>query len=752
MRNGTAPDYVGIAGDGKPAVLFNIYEQPNGNMTRIAADVRTRLAGFALPRGVTLTRWYDQSTLVVASAGSVRDAVLIGLVLAGVVLLVFLRSLRVTLLALAVVPATLAITVLVLALAGMSFNIMTMGGVAAAVDLLIDDVITTVEHLARRVGTIGPDGRPRGRDAVLPAAREFMQPLAGSSLATLIVFVPLAFLTGVTGAFSRALAITMAAALAISWAMTAFVVPLLTRQLVDFERWHDPAAGHEGWLERRHGRLLALLLSRPIWLAAALVPLLAVGVIAYGRVATGFLPDVDQGGFTMDYFTPPGTSLAETSREMAEIDAWLHANKEVATFTRRLGSGLGDDLGESYHGDYFVLLRPGHTITTQTLMTQALAWSQTHVPGVELEVSQLMEDRIGDLTAVPEPIEIKLYGGSEAALIPVAERVASAIGHVAGITEVKNGVRYAGDSLDVAIDPVRAGFDGLSPDAVATAVNAALAGTVATALPQPLQAIGVRVRLPGGMRLDTEALALLPIRAPDGHVVPLGRVATIRPVTGEAQVSSDNLAPMIAVTGRIVGRGTSAAIGDIRRVLARPSVLPAGVRYELGGLYQQQQIAFAGLERVFGTALIAEFALMLFLYERWALPTIIIGSALLSTTAVFTALWVSGITLNITALMGMTMVIGIGAEMAVFLVSEYGALRATMGREDAVREAARNRLRPIVMTTIAAILTLMPLALGIGEGSGLQQPLAVAIIAGLLVQCPLVLLGVPVLIARLSRD
>ena len=749
VRDGVAPDYLRIVEDGRPAVLFNIYQQPDANMVRIASDVRARLAGLPLPAGVRLVNWYDQSTLVVQSAGSVRDAVLIGLVLAGVVLMVFLRNWRVTALALAIVPATLAVTVLVLDLLGMGFDIMTLGGIAASVGLLIDDVITMVEHLARRSARAG------GRDAVLPAAREFLQPLTGSSLATIIVFVPLSFLGGVTGSFSRALAVTMAAALVISYAMTAAIVPLLVRSAVDFERWHDPEEGRETALARVHRRLLGVILRRPILLGAALVPVLALGVLAFVRVPTGFLPDVDQGGFALDYYTAPGTSLAETSRQIGELDRWLHGNPAVATFSRRLGTGLGNDLGQSYHGDYFVLLKPGHAISTQALMQRTLDWAASGLPGVSVDASQLMEDRIGDLTAVPEPIQIKLYGASEQSLIPIATRVAAAIGHVRGVEEVKSGVELAGDSLDLRIDPARAALQGLTPQAVAAGVATALAGDVATTLPVGVETVEVRLSLPGARRLDLGALDALAITTPAGRVVPLGRVASIRVVTGEPQVSSDNLQPMIAVTGRIVGRGTSAAIADVERVLAGPGMLPPPVRYELGGLYQQQRTAFIGLARVFAAALIAEFILMLFLYERFALPVVIIGSALLATTAVFTGLWISGVSLNITALMGLTMIVGIGAEMAVFMVSEFAVLSREMPPRDAVREAARNRLRPIVMTTVTAILTLLPLALGIGAGAGLQQPLAIAIVSGLLLQCPLVLLGVPValdlLVARRAQ-
>jgi multidrug efflux pump subunit AcrB len=750
VQDGVVPQYLRVVEDGRPAVLFNVYEQPDGNAVQIAGAVRAKLAGFALPAGVKLVNWYDQSELVTQSANSVRDAVLIGLVLAGAVLIAFLRSWRVTLIAIVVVPATLATSVLLLSVLGLSFNIMTLGGIAAAVGLLIDDVIVMVEHIARRAGAETADG-VAGKGAVLTAAREFMQPLTGSSLATLIVFLPLGFLSGVTGAFSKALSITMGAALLISYVFTAFAVPVLARQFVNFDTWRDPGASGGGWLGRRHDGLLDGLFRRPWLLVVALVPLLVLGWFAYGAVQTGFMPKVDEGGFVMDYYTKPGTSLAETTREVAQIDAIVSATPEVATFSRRLGTGLGGDLGQSYHGDYFVRLKPGHARSTPAVMAATLAAVQAQVPGVAVELAQLMEDLIGDLTAVPQPIEIKLYSPDNAVLIPLATKVADAIGKIDGVVEVKSGVQLAGDAMDVRIDPAKAAMEGTTPDDVTQAVQAALTGTVATQLPQPLKATGVRVRLPDALSLRQDQLANLPIRAADGHVFPLSRVASLQPVTGQPQISRDNLQPMIAVTGRIEGRGIGAAITDVTRTLAQPGMLPPGVRYELGGLYQQQQIAFAGLTRVFAAALIAEFVLLLFLYERIWLPVVIIACSLLSTTAVFTGLWLTGVELNITALMGMTMIIGIGTEMAIFYASEYAELAHAMPPRQALREASRNRLRPITMTTLATILTLLPLALAIGQGSAIQQPLAIAIIAGLLLQYPLVLLAMPVLIGLTLR-
>jgi CzcA family heavy metal efflux pump len=745
VRDGYVPQWVKVSEDGKPAVLFNVYEQPDGNAVAIAGQVRDKLASYRLPKGVTIKAWYDQSELVVESAHSVRDAVLIGLLLAAAVLLLFLRNLRVTLIAMLVVPITLAVTVLLLQVFGMSFNIMTLGGIAAAVGLVIDDVIVMVEHVARRAGTV--EG---GEAAVLPAAREFLSPLTGSSLATLIVFVPLGLLSGVTGAFSKALSITMACALAVSWLVTAFVVPPLLRRWVDFRRWHDPGLDHESWLSRAHSRLYDVFARRPLWLLALVVPLLVLGGLAYTHVATGFMPSVDESGFVMDYYTRPGTSLPETARQVAQVEAILRSMPEVDTFSRRLGTGLGGDLGQSYHGDFFVRLKPDHERATEEVMSDVREQVEHKVPGVEVELAQLMEDLIGDLTAVPQPIEIKLYSADAATLVPQAQKVAKAIADIPGVVEIKDGVQLAGDALDVRVDPDKATLEGMTVASVTQAIDNALTGVVATQLPQASKSVGVRVRMPDAMQWRLAQLLALPLRAPDGHVFPLSRVASVVTENGQPQISRENLQQMVAVTARIDGRGMGAAVADVKKLLAQPGMLGADTRYELGGLYQQQQIAFLGLGKVFLMALVAEFVLLLFLYGRAGLACVMMGCSLFSATAVFIALWLCGVDLNITAMMGMTMIIGMGTEMAIFYVSEYVTLSNRMPPMQALRVASRDRLRPITMTTLAAILTLLPLALAWGAGSGIQQPLAIAIIAGLALQYPLVLLVMPTLIGLVA--
>ncbi len=751
VRLGVVPQFLGVDANGKQAVTLLLYQQQGSDMVSTARAVDKALAAFKpqIPPGVSLSKWYDQSSLVLAAAGSVRDAILIGILLAALVLYLFLRNWRITLLAITIVPASLAAAVLVLSMFGLSFNIMTLGGLAASVGLVIDDVIVMIEYIAHRSAT---GWREPGRLWVLRSGGAFFRPLSGSAAATLIVFVPLAFLSGVTGAFFKALSITVASTLIASWALTALAVPLLAAMLVDFERWTDPGEMGPGWLGRTHARLLAGFFRRPALLALPVLALLLAGFLAYRNVQTGFMPDLDEGGFVMDYLTAPGTSLTETEREMREIEAILRKDPAVADFSMRAGAGFGGDLAESNKGDFVIRLVPLNQRDSIDVVMNRIADEVTaKVPGVEIDPHQLMGDELGDMTGVPQPIEIKLAAADPGVLPATATRVADAIAKIKGVDSIDDGIIPAGDAIEIHVDQTRAALLGLDPAKVAAMVQTAMAGSVATSFEQPNQLTGIRVRLDGAATMNTAALGQLPIATPSGALVPLSSIATFTIVSGQPEITRENLQQIVDVTARLNGRGLGAGIADVKQALAQPGVLGPGVTYALGGLYQQQQIAFAGLLRVFIAALLAEFILLLLLYERFLWVAAIICTSLLSTTAVFIGLYLTGVPLNITAMMGMVMIVGIATEMAIFFVSEAQHLLETLPSSQAFTQAAANRLRPIAMTTLAAILTLLPLALDLGQGAGMQQPLAIAIIAGLLAQFPLVLLALPVLLFRLTR-
>jgi multidrug efflux pump subunit AcrB len=561
-------------------------------------------------------------------------------------------------------------------------------------------------------------------------------------------------LSGVTGAFFKALSLTMAASLVFSFVITWLAVPLAAQWLLGpRDAAQQDAGAIARWLNERYARLAGRIIRRPgLVVLIATVPLLAIGYLAYSAVGTGFMPVMDEGGFIIDYHSEPGTALSETDRLLGQVEAILKTMPDVATWSRRTGLGLGGDLNEANKGDFFVKLKPGPRRPIFDVMSDLRGRIDAEVPGLDVEMAQLMEDLIGDLTAVPQPIEVKLFGDNPDELIAPAEKVAAAIGKLDGIVEVRNGINPAGDALDIRIDRVKAAFEGIDPAEATRIATIFLQGQVVTHVPTALKQIGVRIWTPDNVRKTALDVGKLPIRAPDGHTFPLERIASIVPVSGQPQITRENLQRMIAVTARLEGRDLGSAAADVRRMLARPDVLPQSVRYELGGLYQQQQVAFRGLILVFAAAAAAVFVLLLFLYERFSVAIAVLIMPLLATCAVFAGLWLTDTELNITAMMGMTMIIGIVTEVAIFFFSEFEDLRAAgVPLREALVSAGRDRARPIAMTTVAAILTLLPLALAIGQGAAMQQPLAIAIISGLAVQLPLVLLVMPALYLVLVR-
>ncbi|TAL86652.1 MAG: efflux RND transporter permease subunit [Rhodanobacter sp.] len=744
------PQWIRVNADGQNAVLMQVYQQPAGNSVQIAKAVKKRLADYApqMPPGVKVANWYDQTQLVTGAATSVRDAILIGIVLAGLVLFVFLRNTRVILIALIVVPSVLGITVLLLHVLGMSFNMMTLGGMAAAVGLIIDDVIVMLEHIMRRLS----QGEGKIHERIAGAAWEFTRPLTGSSAATVVIFLPLAFLSGVTGAFFKALSLTMASALIISYLLTWVAVPLLAERFMDRRHLveHPPSRFTERMMTGYHN-ILGRWLKRPVLVLLLVVPLVVVGGFAYTRVGTGFMPKMDEGGFILDYLSKPGTSLTETNRLLNQVETIIRANPYVDTYSRRTGLQLGGGLTEANQGDFFVRLKNGSRPSTEQVMTQIRTKVEHNVPGLDIELSQLMEDLIGDLVAVPQPIEIQLYSDNVKQLDATATRVADAIGKIKGVVGVRNGINPAGDALTVKVDSAKAALQGLDPVSVTNQVAAAIDGSVVAQLPEVSKVVGVRVRFPLDSHRRLEQVAEMPIRAADGHLLPLSQVATLHEVQGQPEITRDNLKRMVAVTGRISGRSLGSTIADVKKVLAKQGMLPKGMFYQLGGLYHQQQKAFRGLTIVMLAAIALVFTLLLFLYESFRVAMTIMAMPLLALPAVFAGLWITGIELNISSMMGMTMIVGIVTEVAIFYFSELQEAEAEMALHGALHEAGKHRTRPILMSTLAAILTLLPLALAIGQGSQMQQPLAIAIISGMLLQLPLVLLVMPVLYSLLRR-
>jgi CzcA family heavy metal efflux pump len=742
------PNYTRVTSNGRDAILVNIRQALDGDTVGIVRQTSARLASLGLPPTITITPFYDQSELVTGAANAVRDAILLGAVLAGAVLFFFLRSARLMLITGLMLPAVLAGTCVVLMALGMSFNMMTLGGMAAAVGLVVDDAVVMLEHIMRRL----QEGATTGVHGVLAAAAEMGRPLIGSTSATIIVFLPLAFISGVTGGFFKALALTMVVALVLSLIYARFVIPLAAAHWL---RPSDAEAAERAGstmtrLARRNDRAASRALARPgLFTILVAVGVGLIGWASWNHVPSGFMPQMDEGGFILDYKAKPGAALTDTDRLLREAEKIIVATPEVLSYSRRTGVQLGGGLTEADEGDYFIRLKGGSRRPIEAVMADIRNRIQTRVPGLEIETAQLMEDLIGDLTAVPQPIEVKLFGDDPTELDAAAKRVAAAIAKVNGVVEVVDGLRVAGDSIAIRVDPGRAAQQGLDPQAIAVQLEAAIGGSVGTSVRIGEQRVAVRVRAPADLRGRAADLARLPLVAPDGHVVRAGQVATIGVVAGQQQLTREDLAPFVAVTARIEGRDLGSAMKDVRAVVSGLAI-PASIRVDYGGLYAQQKQSFADLTLVFAAALLLIALLITFLFERLVWTIAAIATVLLSAAVVLGGLWLTGIELDISALMGLTMVVGMVTELVIFFLAELDPTRAV--DIDALREAGEKRLRPILMSALISILTLSPLALGLSRGAGLQRPLATAIIFGLTAAVPLVLLFLPAMMLTLMSS
>jgi CzcA family heavy metal efflux pump len=751
VKSSFAPVWTRATANGKPAVLIDVYQQPDGNTVQIINRTRAEMKKIKskLPAGVAVKLWYNQGHVLMESAVSVRDAVIVGIVMAVLVLLVFLRNWKTTLMAASVVPAALATTVLLLYLLNMSFNIMTLGGMAAAVGLIIDDAIVMIEHIIRRVGEKGGTYR----DKIIRASAEFTSPLAGSSASTIIIFAPLAFWSGLVGEFFKALSFTMAAALLASFVLSWLVVPVLAARMI---REKDTMPHELGRITRNihagYEWIVSRLISWPPLVLLIVVPVLVAGYLAYQNVGSGFMPDMDEGGFSMEYIAPSGGSLTETDRLLRQVGKILRANPNVATYSRRTGMQLGGSLTESYAGDYYVQLKPFPRPPIEQVMDKIAKEIHHRVPSLYIDPEQLMQDQIGDLTAVPQPIRVEIFSDHQSVLDHEARKVLAAIEKVNGVADARSGVVVAGDSIYVKINSVAAGIHGITPKQVSRFVHEYVYGTVATRIRRGPQMIGVRVWAPRDMRRTLANLENLWLRSPKGRRFRLSSVAQVQIRPGEQEIDHINLKRMIAVTARIHGRDMGSTMVDVKKALNRPGLFPKGVYYRLGGLYRQQQIAFRGLVVVMLGGVVLVFLLLLFLYESFGAAIAMMIIPLLALACVFVGLWITHTQLNISSMMGMTMVVGIVTEVTIFYYSEYHELRDHEHGAGRLIQAGKNRMRPIAMTTIAAILALLPLALVLSPGAAMQQPLAIAIISGLLVQMPLTLLLLPVLLGFLHEE
>jgi CzcA family heavy metal efflux pump len=737
VQTADAVTYIHTTADRKPAVLVNVVRQPDASTLAVAAAVARLLREKPdlLPKDVRWTAFYDQAEFVRASVGGVRDAILIGVALAALVLLLFLRDWKITAIAVATIPVTVAIVLFGLGLAGQTLNLMTLGGIAAAIGLVADDAIVVVENIARHAEErVSEDPSLSGLAEVLPG-------LTGSSLSTIVIFVPFALLSGVAGAFFRPLALTMGIALAVSYWLSALAVPLAASKL---------RVGRRARAARkpRPPHIARFFIAHPSIALAVVVALLGGGVILYRAIGSDFLPKMDEGSIVLDYWTPAGTSLTDTNQILDQVEKIISGLPDVATYSRRTGTELGFFVTEPNRGDYVIRLKPrGQRRPVEEVIDDLRGRIAGAEPGLRTEFGQVLEDVIGDLTGgEPQPIDVRLYGEDQAVLQQKARAAAKIVGGVSGVEDVFDGITIAGPNLTVAGRPEALARFGLTAEALHAEVEPALMGTVAGNL-----RIGERlydVRVFSRPRADLSRLAQLPIPVSGGGLVPLSELATVATGAAEAEIHRENLRTYVGVTGRLSGRNLGDAVAQIRSRLAGGLPLPTGMSIRYAGLYEQQQTSFKGLLGVLFGGLLLVAIILLFEFGDWRAPLLTVVVALAVLTSVLASLLVTGMTLSVSSFVGAIMMVGIVGEKAVFLIQDAREeLRRGLPVREAWVEASRKRLRAVMMTIFATAFALAPLALALGEGSQLQQPLAIAVIGGFVLSSPLVLLILPALYA-----
>ena len=694
---GIREDYLRGSSHNGAAVLIGLSRQPDGNTQAISAAAHAIVNEFRTRYpDVAFSFSYDQAVLVGESFNSVRDAIVLGLLLAVAIVYFF------------------------------TLNMMTLGGLAAGIGLFIDDAIVMIEAIHR-----AHTGGTSADLAIREATAELTRPLIASTATVIVVFLPLVFLSGVTGAFFRALASTLGGGLFVSLLLALYFTPALELMA---ERWRRP--GHQPgrfFNLVRDAFLLSLrpFIRMPILALAGAVLSIAAAYALYGMVGTDYLPALDEGGFVLDYITPPESTLADTEALLAKIEGVIKDTPEVAAFSRRTGTQLGGFLTESNVGDFSVRLHSNRTRSIDEVMNSIRERTLASVPGVSIDFSQLLQDMIGDLSGTPQPVVIKVFGADQSAIETTAIDVAKRINGVPGVVDVFNGLVLSIPEEQVLVDSTAAERYGLSAEDIRASLRAVIEGTVATNLRVGDRLVDVRVRYPDDYHRQLDLLPQVLLKTPDGGRVPLAAVTTMQTLGAGRELARERLRPLVRVTARVDGIDLGTAIARVKARLAGLNP-PPGVSLEYSGLYAEQQKSFHQLALVLVAGTIAMFLVLVWEFARMAPAIAVLLGALSCLAGSFIALDLTGISLNISSFMGIIMVVGITAKNGILLLdrAEHDVAGGASPRE-ALIEAAKVRLRPILMTTLATAAGLFPLALGLGAGAKVQQPLALVVIGGL---------------------
>jgi CzcA family heavy metal efflux pump len=754
-----AVEYTKINANGKEAILIAVIKQPNANLVDLSAAIATRVANLKsiLPKGVTIEPYYIQADFVNESVKSVTDSLWIGLALAIVVAILFLRSVKASATILITIPVTLCLTLIVLYAIGYTFNIMTLGAIAASIGLIIDDAIVVVEQI-HRTHEEHPD---EPTTHLLQKAIRYLFPaMLGSSLSTIVIFVPFVMMSGVAGAYFSVMTNTMIITLVCSFFVTWIVLPVIYLLLGRSEgaRRRRERALREGGgrpPSRPHivrpQRWVSFFIRRP-WLSGIIVAaLVAAIVITLPKLETGFLPEMDEGSIVLDYRSPPGTSLEETDRMLREAEKIIVKTPEVQAYSRRTGTEMGFYITEPNKGDYLIQLKKDRKRSTEDVIAGLRKQIEATQPALQLDFGQVITDMLSDLTTSVQPIEIKIFGDDQQKLQELSRQVENIVSGVEGTADVVNGIVIAGPSVSVEPDYAKLAQFGLTPANLQYQLQTALEGNLVGTLPEKEQLINIRMVYPGSRRLSVAGIGHLQVFLPDGKLRPITDLATVTIKPGDAEIQRENLQSMGVVSARQDKRDLGSIIQDIQKAIGARVALPRGYHIEYGGDYAEQQQSFGELLKILITASLLVFGVILFLFREFKIAFLILLIAVLGVSGCYLALYLTGTPLNVGSYTGLIMIVGIIGENAIFTFLQFRDSLVTQGVDQAVIYAISTRLRPKLMTALGAIIALLPLALGIGAGAQLHQPLAIAVIGGFVIALPLLLIVLPSMLRLLYR-
>lgn len=743
-------EYTRINANGKEGLLVAIIKQPNSNLVDLSKEMEVKVAELQkiLPRGVTIKPYYTQAEFVNDSVKSVTDSLWIGLVLAIIVAIIFLRSFKASTTILITIPVTICLSLISIYAVGYTLNIMTLGAIAAAIGLIIDDAIVMVEQIHR-----SHEEHPNDpNDIIVKKAIHYLFPaMVGSSISTIVIFVPFELMSGVAGAYFKVMTNTMIITLVCSFIVTWIFLPVIYLFLTRKNKpalTKKPVVAHEV----KKQPWVSFFIHRPIISVGIMIALAVSIVLILPKLETGFLPEMDEGSIVLDYSSPPGTSLQETDRMLREVEKLITAIPEVAAYSRRTGTQMGFFITEPNTGDYLIQLKKNRDRSTDDVIEEIRHKVEASQPALIIDFGQVIGDMLGDLMTSVQPIEIKIFGNNATLLQQYAKQVGELVEKVEGTADVFNGVVIAGPSLSIIPDNAKLAQFGLTPTAFQAQVQLSLQGAIAGNILEKEQLSIVRMVYPNSSRQSIEGIRNMQIFLPSGQLKPITDVATVKLNAGDAQIERENLQSMGVVSSRLENRDLGSTIKDIQKTISKNVKLPLGYHVEYGGEYAEQQKSFSELLIILITSSMLVFGTILFLFKDFLIALSIILLAVLGISGSYLALYLTNTALNVGSYTGLIMIVGIIGENAIFTFLQFKESLKDKTVDESIVYSISTRLRPKLMTALGAIIALLPLALGIGTGAQLHQPLAIAVIGGFLVALPLLLIVLPSLIRIMYRN